>query len=35
LKLLLHEALSSKPKGHTVMEPTFRKCTRDMVAIGG
>ena len=35
LKLLLHEALSSKPKSHTVMEPTFRKCTRDMVAIGG
>lgn len=35
LKLLLHEALSSKPRGHTVMEPTFRKCTRDMVAIGG
>lgn len=35
LKGLLHEALSSKPKGHTVMEPAFRKCTRDMVAIGG
>jgi len=35
LKVLLHKALSSKPKGHTVMEPTFRKCTRDMVAIGG
>jgi cyclic pyranopterin phosphate synthase len=35
LKVLLHEALSAKPKGHTVMEPTFRKCTREMVAIGG
>lgn len=35
LKELLHRALSSKPKGHTLMEPTFRKCTREMVAIGG
>jgi cyclic pyranopterin phosphate synthase len=35
LKVLLHEALSAKPKGHTLMEPTFRKCTREMVAIGG
>jgi cyclic pyranopterin phosphate synthase len=35
LKVLLHEALSSKPKGHTLMEPTFRKCIREMVAIGG
>jgi cyclic pyranopterin phosphate synthase len=35
LKVLLHEALSAKPKGHTVLEPAFRKCTREMVAIGG
>ena len=32
---LLHQALLSKPKGHTISEPSFRKCARDMVAIGG
>lgn len=35
LKELLHQALSSKPEGHTLRGPTFRKCTREMVAIGG
>lgn len=33
--VLLHKALSSKPKGHTISEPSFRKCARDMIAIGG
>ena len=33
--LLLHQALLSKPKGHAISEPSFRKCARDMVAIGG
>jgi len=35
VRLLLHQALLSKPKGHTISEPSFRKCARDMVAIGG
>jgi cyclic pyranopterin phosphate synthase len=35
LRTLLHQALSSKPKGHTISEPSFRKCARGMVAIGG
>jgi molybdenum cofactor biosynthesis enzyme MoaA len=35
LKELLHTALSSKPKKHALFEPSFRKCARDMVSIGG
>lgn len=35
VRTLLHQALLSKPKGHTISEPSFRKCARDMVAIGG
>jgi cyclic pyranopterin phosphate synthase len=35
LKELLHTALSSKPKKHALFEPSFRKCVRDMVSIGG
>jgi cyclic pyranopterin phosphate synthase len=35
LRQLLHKALLSKPKSHTISEPSFRKCARDMVAIGG
>jgi cyclic pyranopterin phosphate synthase len=35
IRLLLHQALASKPKGHTIAQPSFRKCARDMVAIGG
>jgi cyclic pyranopterin phosphate synthase len=35
IRLLLHQALLSKPKGHTISEPSFRKCAREMVAIGG
>jgi len=35
LKALLHSALSKKPRGHTIKEPTFRKCVREMIKIGG
>jgi len=35
LKALIHSALSKKPKGHTIKEPTFRKCVREMIKIGG
>ena len=35
LKALLHAALSAKPKKHALFEPSFRKCVRDMVSIGG
>ena len=35
LMALLHKALSNKPKGHAITEPTFRKCAREMVRIGG
>jgi cyclic pyranopterin phosphate synthase len=35
VRFLLHQALLSKPKGHTISEPSFRKCAREMVAIGG
>ncbi|MBW1839894.1 MAG: GTP 3',8-cyclase MoaA [Deltaproteobacteria bacterium] len=32
---LLHLAIFNKPKGHTVTKPSFRKCARDMIMIGG
>jgi cyclic pyranopterin phosphate synthase len=35
LKALLHAALSAKPKKHALFEPSFRKCGREMVSIGG
>lgn len=35
LKALLHSALSKKPSGHTIKEPAFRKCVREMSKIGG
>ena len=35
LKALLHSALSKKPRGHTIKEPAFRKCVREMIKIGG
>ena len=35
LRTLLHTALSNKPKGHAIAEPTFKKCAREMVKIGG
>lgn len=35
LKALLHSALSAKPKKHALFEPSFRKCVREMVTIGG
>ncbi len=35
LKALLLTALSAKPQKHALLEPSFRKCVRDMVKIGG
>ncbi len=35
LRALLHTALSNKPEGHAITEPSFKKCARDMIAIGG
>ena len=35
IKALLHAVLSAKPKKHTIAEPSFRKCVREMVSIGG
>lgn len=35
LRTILHTALSNKPKGHAITEPTFKKCAREMVHIGG
>jgi len=35
LKEILHSAIFNKPEGHTIAEPTFRKCAREMISIGG
>ncbi|MBW2221498.1 MAG: GTP 3',8-cyclase MoaA [Deltaproteobacteria bacterium] len=35
LRSLLHTALSNKPEGHAITKPTFKKCAREMVKIGG
>lgn len=35
LTALLHSAIFSKPRGHTITEPSFRKCVREMIKIGG
>jgi len=35
VRTLLHAALSAKPKQHALFEPSFRKCMREMVSIGG
>jgi cyclic pyranopterin phosphate synthase len=35
LKTLLHSAIFNKPIGHTITEPSFRKCAREMIKIGG
>ena len=35
LKTLLLTALSNKPKGHAITKPSFKKCAREMVKIGG
>lgn len=35
IKALLHSAIFNKPKGHNITEPTFRKCAREMIRIGG
>ncbi len=35
IRQLLHEAIFNKPKGHTISDPAFRKCAREMIAIGG
>ncbi len=29
------EAIKTKPKGHSISEPSFKKCRRNMSAIGG
>lgn len=35
LEQAIAEAIKSKPKGHTISEPSFKKCRRNMSAIGG
>lgn len=35
IRALLHSVLSVKPAKHTLAEPSFRKCAREMVSIGG
>ncbi len=35
LEETIAEAIKSKPKGHTISEPSFKKCRRNMSAIGG
>jgi len=35
LRALLHTALSNKPEGHAITKPSFKKCAREMVKIGG
>lgn len=35
LTALLHSAIFNKPIGHTITEPAFRKCAREMIKIGG
>jgi len=35
LEQTIAEAIKSKPKGHTISEPSFKKCRRNMSAIGG
>ncbi|MBM4310716.1 MAG: GTP 3',8-cyclase MoaA [Deltaproteobacteria bacterium] len=35
LEEIISEAIKSKPKGHTISEPSFKKCRRNMSAIGG
>jgi len=35
LRSLLHLALSNKPRSHTIKDPSFRKCAREMIKIGG
>ncbi len=35
LRHIMAQAIMTKPKGHTMSEPTFRKCFRNMSAIGG
>lgn len=35
LEQAIAEAIKSKPKGHSISEPSFKKCRRNMSAIGG
>ncbi len=35
LEETIAEAIKSKPKGHSISEPSFKKCRRNMSAIGG
>jgi GTP 3',8-cyclase len=35
LEKVISEAIKTKPKGHTISEPSFKKCRRNMSAIGG
>jgi cyclic pyranopterin phosphate synthase len=35
LERIIAEAIKAKPKGHTISEPSFKKCRRNMSAIGG
>jgi len=35
LEQTISEAIKSKPKGHSISEPSFKKCRRNMSAIGG
>ena len=35
LRSLLHSTIFTKPVGHAITEPTFKKCTREMIKIGG
>ena len=35
LEQIIAEAIKAKPKGHSISEPSFKKCRRNMSAIGG